>query len=120
MNFNRNQFLSLFTLLICFNFACQKKEIQQKVRITKRVKPIDFFNSIRDSSDKMVIKLYYLKSAKENQNLKNIVWKKEVLTKTKIDLFDSMFNKIENGGYCCCPSTHYNISFYNNDKEIIM
>jgi hypothetical protein len=118
MNFNRNPFLSLFLLLICLNWSCQKKETQSKINISKRVKYVDFFDSIRDSSDKMVIKLYYNENPKAIRNLKNIVWKKVVSTKSKIDSFDSLFDKIEAGGYFCCPYTHYNISFQNEGKEI--
>lgn len=114
MNLNRTLFFRLFLLLICLNFACQKKEIET----TKRTKNQDFFNSIRDSSDKMVIKLYHLKNPKVMQDLKAVVWEKVVSTQTKLDLFDSMFNNEVSGGYCCCPDTHYNITFYHKEKKI--
>lgn len=88
---------------------------QNKAPIVK----VDEFEQIRNSSNIFVIKLYDLGSDPSlTQDLSRGIWQDSITDIKRIAAFDSLFQSVKNGGYCCCAKTHYTLKFYKDTNEL--
>ncbi len=79
----------------------------------------DEFKELFNNTNCIVFKLYDL-SAESNllQDLTKVIWTDSIKDLKAIKTFNNLFKSVENGGYYCCPKTHYTISFYKDNIKI--
>ena len=69
---------------------------------------------MKSKSDKLVFKKYYLRDSTIAWDPQSVVWVDSTTNLDKIERFRTLFVHIKDGGYCCCPSGHYSVSFYKD------
>lgn len=106
--------------LINFSNDIEKKDIisNKKQVVINEFKKTDNFKKTRSYTDKIIIKHYKLDKPAVLENLSNIVWQNTIKDKNEIFEFNSLFDNVKNGGYCCCYKTNYTVTFYKNNQEL--
>lgn len=106
--------------LVNFTNDIQKTEIisNKKHIVIYKSKAIENFTEIRSFTDKIIIKYYKLDKPNILENLSNIVWQNSIKNQNEIFDFNSLFNNVKNGGYCCCYKTNYTVTFYKKNQEL--
>ncbi|QSB26584.1 hypothetical protein D0809_00450 [Flavobacterium circumlabens] len=77
----------------------------------------NYFKKLRKEMDKIEISLYKIKDT-DSQDTTKLVRIDRILDVKKIKEFDSLFDSTRNGGYCCCPQTHYIIDLFKQKKRL--
>jgi putative membrane protein len=106
--------------LVNFTNDIQKVEIisNKGQAVIYKSKITDDFNKIRNNSDRIIIQQYKLNKPNVLENLSNIIWKKTITNENEILEFNSLFDTVKNGGYCCCYKTNYTVTFYKKKQEL--
>jgi hypothetical protein len=96
--------------------SCEKKTQKYFEEISDKY----YFNSIKSSSDKILIRLKKINQNESTMNdscFENVAaYKAE--NSNQIERFEKLFVDSNYTGYCCCPETNLSIGFYKNSKEI--
>ncbi|MRX39585.1 hypothetical protein GJU43_09880 [Flavobacterium sp. LC2016-23] len=71
----------------------------------------------RIEMDRIEISLYKIKET-DSQDTTKLVRMDRIVDVKKIKEFDSLFDSTRNGGYCCCPQTHYIIDLFKQRKRL--
>jgi len=111
----------LLFLLFCFdscnsyNYEEEMAKVIEKATLARK----NEFKNIRDSSYKLVFRLYdYGQDSTILYDPKSIIWADSTTSVNKITKFNNLFVNIQNGGYCWPGLHHYSISFYNTKNNI--
>lgn len=116
--------LTLLTIFLsCCSDKAKKEEIVQSMAkiISKGIieSRKDHFKDDIIHCDKMVVKLWDLgPDSSTARNYEHLLWRDSIADIKRITKFDELFKNVSAGGYCCCPTTHYTIHFYKDNKEI--
>ncbi|MEO6177681.1 MAG: hypothetical protein ABIP27_21175 [Flavobacterium circumlabens] len=77
----------------------------------------NYFKNLRKEMDRIEISLYKIKET-DSQDTTKLVRMDRIVDVKKIKEFDSLFDSTRNGGYCCCPQTHYIIDLFKQKKRL--
>jgi hypothetical protein len=117
--------LTFLTVLLscCYDKAKEEEKIVQSMAkiiaegIIESQK--DHFKDDITHCDKMVLKLWDLgQDSSITMSFNNLLWKDSITDIKRISKFGKLFKNDYPGGYCCCPTAHYTILFYKDNKEI--
>ncbi|WP_316785729.1 hypothetical protein [Pedobacter frigiditerrae] len=111
----------IFLCFILITSSCYHDEHDTSKKALNKTKIVrDNFKKVRDSSTRIVIKLYNIdEHSNMMEDTSKAIWSNSIVNFNELKQFDHLFNSIKNGGYSCCPRTHYKLSFYQGKYKIM-
>jgi hypothetical protein len=107
---------TIFLILILS--SCNKKENPpeniQKISIDYHK---NFLKKLRLKTNRVEICSYKLKG-NTLEDTTSVLTMNNLVTSEKLKNFNTLFDSLKNGGYCCCSKTHYTLKLFNKNKML--
>lgn len=111
-------------VLISFLSSCTKKEnIPAKEIAPKNVEKIradyhkNFLKKLRVKTNRIEVCSYKL-SGNTMEDTASVLKRRNLITPKKLKAFNTLFDSLKVGGYCCCPKTHYTMKLFDKNKML--
>ncbi len=100
-----------------------KENIPVKENTSKNVYKIrsdyhkEFLKKIRLKTNRIEICSYKL-SGNTMSDTTSVLKRKNLVNSEKLKAFNTLFDTLKVGGYCCCPKTHYTMKLFDKSKML--
>ena len=116
--------LHISTIIILILGSCNKKEKNPIKENTKNnVEKIhsdyhkNFLKKLRLKTNRIEIFSYKLR-VNDMEDTTSVLKRKILITSDKLKVFNTIFDTLKVGGYCCCPKTHYTMKLFDKKKML--
>ena len=117
------QIIPTIVLISILGSCNQKENIPVKEIAPKNVEKIrtdyhkNFLKKLRLKTNRVEICSYNL-SGNTMEDTTSVLKTKNLITLEKLKSFNTLFDSLTVGGYCCCPKTHYTMKLFNKNKML--
>lgn len=99
------------------NLTPKKENTQVDVDKLKAENHKKFLKKIRLRTNRIEISSFKL-TGKRIEDTTSAIKKINLVKSDKLKIFNTWFDTLKVGGYCCCPKTHYTIKLFNKNKML--
>lgn|GEM_PF-6427589 len=123
---NRLSEIILTLALVSILSSCNKKEsttipVKENTQIDvfklKSENHKRFLKKIRLRTNRIEVCSYKL-TGKRFEDTTKVIRRINLVTPEKLKTFNTWFDTLRVGGYCCCPKTHYTIKLFDKNKML--